>query len=221
MRRVFLSLIGLVLLAGAASAQQINGDYVETRSADVYTGPCFSNSEVGLMGDQAILAWRISRGSWNGVKLDGLSVVGVAKASATIGDEYSNPYPAKAVLILDERASSEQRDALRSFARSMAGELFKDVVSEQIAPISVDVDYLGEHPRAATVKAGEVAAIKARMLNDKDHFCGNEEIAYRPMAPTDHAMAGVAMLDEFRGKGLGVTWALYGKRSAFIGHFAR
>ena len=41
------------------------------------------------------------------------------------------------------------------------------------------------------------------------------------MAPTDHAMAGVAMLDEFTGKGLGVTWALYGKRSAFIGHFAR
>ncbi len=37
------------------------------------------------MGDQAIVAWRVSKGEWQGVKLDGLSVVGVAKASGTLG----------------------------------------------------------------------------------------------------------------------------------------
>jgi hypothetical protein len=221
MRKLFLSLAGLVLMSAVANAQKIDGDYVETRSADVYTGPCFSNSEFGLLGDQAILAWRINRGSWNGVNLDGLAVVGVAKASGTIGDQFTNPYPAKAVLIFDERATSAQRTALREFAQSMAGELLKDIVGEQSAPVAINVDYHGEHPNGAVVKAGDVAAINARMLSDKDHFCGNEEIQYRPMAPTDHAMAGVAMLDEFKGQGLGVTWALYGKRSAFIGHFAR
>ena len=221
MRKLFLCVAGVFLMSVVAFGQKIDGEYVETRSADVYTGPCFSNSEFGLLGDQAILAWRINRGSWNGVSLDGLGVVGVAKASGTIGDQYTNPYPAKAVLIFDERATAEQRAALRAFAQSMAGDLLKDVVAEQSAPVAINVDYSGEHPKAAVVKAGDVAAIKARMLNDKDHFCGNEEIQYRPMAPTDHAMAGVAMLDEFKGEGLGVTWALYGKRSAFIGHFAR
>lgn len=220
MRKLFLMLAGLTLMSAVAYGQKIDGEYVETRSADVYTGPCFSNSEFGLLGDQAILAWRINRGSWNGVNLDGLGVVGVAKASGTIGDQFTNPYPAKAVLIFDERATAEQRTALRAFVQSMAGDLLKDVVAEQSAPVAINVDYYGEHPKGAVVTAGD-ASIKARMLSDKDHFCGNEEIQYRPMAPTDHAMAGVAMLDEFKGKGLGVTWALYGKRSAFIGHFAR
>jgi hypothetical protein len=30
---------------------QISGEYVETRSADVYTGQCFANGEVNLVGN--------------------------------------------------------------------------------------------------------------------------------------------------------------------------
>lgn len=224
MRRILSVLaISMILaaLASLANAQQIYGDYVETRSADVYTGACFANSEMGLLGDQAILAWRISKGSWNGVQLDGMSVVGVAKASGTIGNQYINAYPAKAVLIVDERASDEQRVALQAFAQSMAGELFDEIVRVEPAPISLTIDYLGEHPNAAAVVAGGLAGIRVRSLTDKDHYCGNEELQYRPMAPTGHAMAGVATLDQFRGEGLGVQWTLHNKRSAYIGSFAR
>lgn len=211
----------LLALSVTASAQQIHGDYVETRSADVYTGPCFANGETGLLGDQAIMAWRVSRGSWDGVVLDGLSVVGVAKASGTIGDQYNNPYPAKAVVIVDERATPEQRLALKSFAQSMGGELLKTIVAVETAPIEIDIEYHGEHPNKARVAAGTLAGIRARLISDKDHFCGNEDIMYRPMAPTAHAMVGVALLDEFRGEGLGVRWTLRDKRSAYIGNFAR
>lgn len=42
-------------LAGGASS--ITGDYVEIRSCDVYTGPCFANGEMGLTGEEAILTW--------------------------------------------------------------------------------------------------------------------------------------------------------------------
>ena len=71
----FLFLVGISVSAHAA----IKGNYVEVRSADVYTGPCFANAEVGLEGKQAILAWRVSQGSWKGVSLDGLSVVAVSR----------------------------------------------------------------------------------------------------------------------------------------------
>ena len=76
---VFLAAASLVLMAAMAlpAAAGIRGDYVEVRSADVYTGPCFANGEVGLVGDEAILAWRIDEGDWKGIKLDGLSVVAV------------------------------------------------------------------------------------------------------------------------------------------------
>ena len=63
--------VALLLLSTAALGQQIRGDYIETRSADVYTGQCFANGEVNLVGDEAILAWHVQSGSWDGVSLDG------------------------------------------------------------------------------------------------------------------------------------------------------
>src|SRR5207253_7174781 len=63
-------LIALAVLFCASAEAKIAGDYLESRSADVYTGQCFANGEVGLTGDQAILAWHIRSGSWDGVKLE-------------------------------------------------------------------------------------------------------------------------------------------------------
>jgi hypothetical protein len=101
--------VGFFLLSGLAvsGSAAIKGDYIEVRSADVYTGPCFANSEVGLTGKEAILAWKVQEGSWKGVSLNGLSVVAVVTAQATLGDPYHSPYPAHSVLILDSRASSD------------------------------------------------------------------------------------------------------------------
>jgi hypothetical protein len=211
----------VLMLASAAQAQQIQGEYIESRNADVYTGHCFAMSEIGLVGDQAILAWRVSKGEWDGVKLDGLSIVGVAKASGTLGNPYENPLPAKTVLIVDEKATAEQREALQSFARTMAGDLFKNVVRTEVAPISLEVDYHGEHPSAGRVKAGDLAGIITRSLTAKDHICGNEQTYYPPLVETAHSMPAVAVLDQYKGGGLGVEWTLRGKRSAFVGHFAR
>jgi hypothetical protein len=209
------------MLASAAQAQQIYGDYIESRNADVYTGHCFAMSEVNLAGDQAILAWRVSKGEWNGVKLDGLSVVGVARASGTLGNPFDNPLPARTVLIVDEKATVEQREALKSFAQTMAGELFNDIVRTEVAPISLQVDYEGEHPSSGSVKAGDLAGIITRSLTAKDHICGNEQTYYPPLVATHHSTPAVAVLDQFKGSGLGVAWTLRGKRSAFVGHFAR
>src|SRR5687767_15253435 len=108
----------LLMLASPAMAAQIFGDYVEARSADVYTGPCVANAEANTTGNQATLAWRIRQGEWNGVALDGLSVIAVARASATLGDPFGNPYPAKAVLIVDQKATEDQKCALIEFAKA-------------------------------------------------------------------------------------------------------
>src|SRR5712691_8851238 len=109
-----LSLATCLSFAAAIPSNNIYGDYVEARTADVYTGPCFANSEVGLTGELAVFGWRVSKGSWKGVSLDGLSVVGVLRASSTLGDVYHSSYPVKSVIIVDERATPEQRLALQS-----------------------------------------------------------------------------------------------------------
>jgi hypothetical protein len=59
-----LLVLALSCLSTSLFAQQIRGDYIETRSADVYTGQCFANGEVNLVGKEAILAWHIQTGSW-------------------------------------------------------------------------------------------------------------------------------------------------------------
>src|SRR5947209_5119203 len=117
---------GLVF-AAALPSHSIYGDYVEARTADIYTGPCFANAEVGLTGQLAVLGWKVAKGQWNGVDLDGLSVVGVVRANSTLGDLQHTAYPVKAVLIVDSRANAEQRLALQSFAKRMSGDLLLDV----------------------------------------------------------------------------------------------
>src|SRR6266853_362613 len=81
------------------SSQQIKGQYLETRSADVYVGQCFANGEMNTAGQEAIVAWHIGEGKWDGVSLNGLTIVGAIKAQATLGDPYGKPYPAKSVLL--------------------------------------------------------------------------------------------------------------------------
>jgi len=214
--------MGLVLVAGIAVSARagIQGDYLEVRSADVFTGACYANSEVGMMGKEAMLAWKVKTGNWNGVDLSGLGVVAVVKANATLGDPHHNPLPAKAVLIFDERASAEQRAALAAFAKSMAGPLLDDVVRVETAAINLEVGD-GPHNAQAKLTAGNLARIETRAICHGDHLCGNEFVYYPPLAETTHAMPAFAMEDVFTGQGLDTVWRRADKRSAFVGTFAQ
>ena len=213
------ALLVLTILLAATAFAQIKGDYVETRSADVYTGQCFANGEVGLVGDEAILAWHIKDGNWDGVSLAGLSVVGAVKAQATLGDPYGKPYPAKSVLLVDRQATPQQRQALINFAQEMGGELLRHVVKVMEVPINMSV--LQDHHARASVHAGSFVTVETRPIGDNDHLCGNESTFYPPLTQTTHAMPAVALTDEYRGQGLNATWTLHDKRSAFVGTFEK
>jgi hypothetical protein len=210
--------LGIAFLSGlAVSETKITGDYVETRSADVYTGQCFANGEVGLTGDEAILAWHIRVGSWNGTKLDGLSVVAAVKANATLGDPYADPYPVKSVLIVDAGASPAEVAALTAFAQRMGGKLLERLVRVERAPIDMQVPQ--DHHGRAILRAGNFVTVQTRAINENDHLCGNESTFYPPLTEVDHAMPAVAMTDQYTGGELGSTWTLHDQRSAFVGTF--
>jgi hypothetical protein len=215
-----LAFVLVTMLAATAAAQTISGDYVEFRTADVYTGPCFANGEVNLTGHEAVLAWRIERGSWRGVALDGLSVVAVVRASATLGDLYANPLPARTVFVVDERAGQAQRDALISFAQAQARGLLNDVIAVDVAPIRFQMDVDGRHG-AARLEAGAVVRLATRPISAEDHFCANEEIHYPPLAANlHHSMPAVARTSAYTGNHLGRTWTEHGRRSSFVGTFS-
>jgi hypothetical protein len=209
----------VLAFAAYLPAQQIRGDYVESRSADVYTGQCFANGEVNLVGNQAIMAWHVQSGSWNGVSLEGLTIAAALRASATLGDPYANPDPVNSVLIVDESANPQQREALVAFAHQMGGTLLKNVHDVIPAPMELIVNK--ERHGVAWLRAGQFATIQTRSLNEHDHLCGNEVTFYPPLTTLAHSMPAVAMTDKYHGPGLGVDWESHGKRSAFVGTFER
>jgi hypothetical protein len=208
------------ILAQVSQPQPISGQYLEARTADVYTGPCFANSEVNLTGREAVLAWRIEKGSWRSVAVDGLAVVAVVRASATLGDLYASPLPAKAVFIVDARANEAQRAALVDFAQAQTGGLLRDVVAIESSPIRFAMDESGHHADA-TLEAGSLARIATRAIQDADQLCHNEEVYYPPLAANlNHAMPAVATESTYRGNHLGVNWMESGRRGSFVGTFS-
>ncbi len=206
-------------LAASLPTTQVHGEYVEARTADVYTGPCFANSEGGLTGNLAVMGWKIDKGTWQGVNLDGLSVVGVVRASNTLGDVTAPVYPVKAVLIIDQRANLEQRLALKSFAQRMSGDLLTDLVRVEYQPISLTLAHNSVHTGSATLVAGNLAKIQTRALEDQDQICHNEQVWYQPLAPVSHAMPAYTLANSYEGKGLGTVWNWSGSRGSFVASF--
>jgi hypothetical protein len=206
--------------AAGKTGRSINGNYIEARTADVYTGPCFANGEVGQVGKLALFGWKVNGGSWNGVDLNGLSVVGVIRAKNTLGDVYNSSYPVKAVLIVDSSANAEQRLALQSFAKHMGGDLLQDVVKVDYQPISLEVENGNIHGASAKLTAGSIAKIQTRAMNDGDHICSNEEVWYPPLTKLEHAMPAYALENQYSGSGLDEKWSSPYKRSGFVGTFS-
>ena len=208
------------VFAASLPANSVRGEYIEARTADVYTGPCFANSEVDLVGNLAVFGWRIDKGTYDGVSLNGLSVVGVVKASNTLGNVSTTAYPVQAVLIVDEKATPEQRLALKAFAQRMSGDLLGDIVRIESEPIRFEVQDNNIHLASATLSAGTLAKIETRAINASDHICHNEETWYHPLTKVDHAMPAYALAHSYSGKGLNTTWSSPDKRSAFVGSFS-
>jgi hypothetical protein len=208
-----------VSFAAGLPARGVSGNYMEARTADVYTGPCFANGEVDINGKEAVFGWKINNGSWKGVNIAGLGVVGVVRARYTLGDIHRPDNPASAVLIVDSRANAEQRSALISFAKNQAPDLLTNVVQVKSAPIELVVANGNVHGGAARLTAGSLAEISTRAMTEADHTCGNEDIYYPPLAKLEHAMPAYALENSYKGDGLNETWSIRFRRSSFIGTF--
>ncbi len=211
-------LTGVVAFAGTPAGAVIQGNYVEVRSCDVFTAACFANSEVGLTGEEAILAWDVKKGSHRGVDLEGLKVVAVVRASGTLGDPSATIYPARSILFVDSKADAAQSDALVEFAKDAAGQLLANVIRIEKSDIAMSFDE--QRPGFATLRAGDAVAIETRALLHSDMHCGNDEAYYAPLTDVDNTVVAFTERDMFSKRGLGVTWDESGRRSAWLATFS-
>ena len=113
----------------AARAEEIRGQYLENRTCQVYTGPCFANAETGLAGKDAVMAWNIQEGTRDGIDLAGLKVVVAVHADETLGFRgIDDAKTVKSVILVDGQATDAQHEALVAFAREKSGRVGESLI---------------------------------------------------------------------------------------------
>jgi hypothetical protein len=218
--------VAIVCIAAALPAanagdrsDRISGDYLEMRSCAVFTGPCFANAEVGVTGREGIMAWNIEQGVHKGVDLAGLKVVVAVAAADTLGfgaGVVIHPDPIKSVILADEKASPQQREALVDFAKARAGKLAGNVVKVHYVSIDMKLDHVD---MVGQLKAGDQVALSTRKLKKGDCVCSNEVIFYPPLAAVDNSAPAYTLEGRYSGRDLGVKWSEPNTRSAFLATF--
>ena len=209
----------LLMTAGVHASDPVrgvSGDYVEVRTAEVFTGPCMLGSEADSLGREAIMAWRVTRGSFNGVSLDSLSVVAVVAGDRNLGMHELGaqaPTVVKSVVMVDERGTPAQRAALAAMARALSPNLVRDVVELKSVPIVFD-----RRADDLRVAAGE-ASLDVTTKFEHSPVCGAMQW-FNPLAPTSTSELGFARTHAWSGAGLDVQWKQVDRKSSFVGRFA-
>ncbi|HYM23873.1 MAG TPA: DUF1326 domain-containing protein, partial [Vicinamibacterales bacterium] len=201
------------LMAGGRGT--VSGVYVEARTAEVFTGGCIMNSEAETMGKQAVLAWKVDRGTFNGIALDGLSVVAALSGDRNLGmTEMGGEKPSvTSEVFVDQRANAVQRIALVAMANELSKGLVGTIV--QVAPAPIE---FADHGSEIAVTAGQ-ASLEVNKHMTHDPTCG-AQLWFHPLASVENATVGVADTHAFTGSALGTKWSDPNKRSAFFGTFS-
>jgi hypothetical protein len=217
LRTVMLSAIAFLGVSPLMAADSVSGTYVEARTCQVYTGPCFANGEVGSTGKNAIMTWRINEGSFSGIDLTGQSVAVVVKASHTLGFKgFGDAQSTKAIVIVDSQADQRKATALKEFALAQTGIDAADVAGVHRSDIEMqfDMDKL-----TAEVKVGDFAHLVTRKARKGDCICSNESAYYPPLTELKGFVPGVTIEGEVTARRLGTRWSIPDSRTAYLGTF--
>src|SRR6185503_18474413 len=106
MRIVLLMIVAVTVLVFSSQAENVSlrGDYVEVRTASVFAGACHYNGEVVTTGRDAMMAWKVTSGKWQGIDLSGVRVLAVVSADANLAENNAGR---QSEIIIDSQASRQ------------------------------------------------------------------------------------------------------------------
>jgi hypothetical protein len=216
MKTFVLSALFLTAMATlSARPATLHGTYVEARTSEVFAGACVINGEAATTGREALLAWRVDTGRFNGVPLDGLAVVAAVSGDANlsvheIGGEVANT---RSALFVDARATEAQRKALVTMVKTLATRVVGTVA--EVTPASIEF-VSGDRDIRVVAKT---VRLTVRKEMSHDASCGNKKW-FEPLSNVHHAEMGIAVENAFNGTSLGTKWSDPNKRSGFFATFS-
>jgi hypothetical protein len=197
----------------AAEAPAVSGDYLEARSNEVYTCGCLFSGQMTTAGREAILAWRITRGAYQGTALAGVKVVAVVVGDANLG-AYDGPR--RTALYLDANASDAQLQAILALWRREYSQALGKIAAVHRVPINFTQQ--GDAVRLSIPNLVEVQARKTRLPEDAHP---GSFLWYQPFVPLRSSSLATALNYQYSGMDFQHQWQdLLPSINGYLGEFA-
>jgi len=213
MRNIAVPLALLALsatLAGAEPADnRVVADYLEARTASVFSGACHYNGEIVTVGREAQMLWHIRTGSYKGVSLKGLN----AMVAVVSEDNLKNTQAKRrSVMYLDAKATEAQADALTEMILTTGKSAIGDVVAIKHTTITFK--------READTFSAEVVGISkvaVKAMPNKECCRMPNNVWYEPLVKVQNRRVGYTDASGVKEKCLKTDWMKSRENSAFYG----
>src|SRR5215208_1771729 len=150
--------VSALVFSSQAENVSLRGDYVEVRTASVFAGACHFNGEVVTTGRDAMMAWNVTSGKWQGVDLTGVRVLAIVSADANLSEGNA---ARQSEIIIDSAASRTQALAMVNALKEKYSASLGKIVEVRSAPISFE-----RNGRTYAVVTNEAAINVEAMPND-------------------------------------------------------
>ena len=203
--------VSALVFSSRAESVSLRGDYVEVRTASVFAGACHYNGEVVTTGRDALMAWNVTSGKWQGVDLAGVRVLAIVSADANLGEANA---ARQSEIVVDSSASRTQALAMTNALREKYAASLGKIVEVRTAPITFE-----RTGRTYAVVTNEAAINVEAMPNDL--CCKMPNLVwYTPLVGLENRKVGYTSKALYSGKAVGEPWSRSGENSAFYGTFS-
>ena len=203
--------VSALVFSSQAENVSLRGDYVEVRTASVFAGACHYNGEVVTTGRNAMMAWNVTSGKWQGVDLSGVRVLAIVSADANLAEGNA---ARQSEIIIDANASRTQAFAMVNALKEKYAASLGKVVEVRSAPITFE-----RNGRTYAIMTNEAAINVEAMPNDLCCKMPNL-IWYAPLVGLENRKVGYTAKALYSGKVVGEPWSRSGENSAFYGTFS-
>ena len=209
---VVAALVGLAVSPMMAGGNSVTGEYVEARTAEVFAGGCIMNGEAVTTGREALLAWKVTRGSFNGVR---------STASRSSPRSPATRTSASASSVANKRQPARRSSSTSAPRRAAARRSYRWRPRIRRAS-SATSSSSRRRPSSSSTRArrsGLDRSSRARGGARDESRPDLRRQAVVPPARGRRRAMGTADENAFSGSALGTKWSDPNKRSSFFGTF--
>lgn len=202
--------VSALVFSSQAEGVSVRGEYVEVRTASVFAGACHYNGEVVTTGRDAMMAWNVSSGKWNGVDLTGVRAMAIVSSTSNLSEQNA---ARQSEIIIDSAASQTQAQAMLSALKEKYAASLGKIVEVRNAPVSFE-----RKDRTYKVSTDDATINVEAMPNDL--CCKMPNLVwYTPLVGLENRKVGYTMKASYAGHKVGDPWSRSGENSAFYGTF--